>query len=312
MNFDDFLLALTRLRVDRSNGAPRPYKPLLVAAVVLLIHKGKLASREVYRDGALESVFGQLLVLLYPDWPKRETGAQPFRHLATDGVWTLVPKRGEEEALAGSLADSAAARSVLRHVSCARLPEAVFARLAGDPDARIAVLRLLAATWFPPGAEAKLFAVLGEDLLRLPEASVLRAAEPTYLTERAVEEHLEVNWAATPFAEMGVSLSTRSGTGLPGRQVLTPVNTIDLLGFEAARNRWWVIELKRARTSDAVVGQVSRYMGWLRSTRAERGETTQGAVVVGSSDAKLVAAVKGNSDLSLWEYDRELTLRQVA
>lgn len=58
-----------------------------------------------------------------------------------------------------------------------------------------------------------------------------------------------------------MELSRRETHGWPGRQVFTPVNSIDLLGFESAARRWWVFKLKRGRSADAVVGQVSRYMG---------------------------------------------------
>jgi hypothetical protein len=48
------------------------------------------------------------------------------------------------------------------------------------------------------------------------------------MTERALEEHLELHRDETPFGKSGVSL----GHSLPCRQVFTPVNAIDPLGFE--------------------------------------------------------------------------------
>jgi hypothetical protein len=41
MTFDEFCDRLTNLRLDRSGGVAKPYKPFLAAAVVILIHKGK-------------------------------------------------------------------------------------------------------------------------------------------------------------------------------------------------------------------------------------------------------------------------------
>ena len=66
------------------------------------------------------------------------------------------------------------------------------------------------------------------------------AAERQVLTEKALEEHLERNWVETPFAERGVQLSTRAAFGYAGRQVLTPVNAIDLLGYQPHEKCWWV------------------------------------------------------------------------
>jgi hypothetical protein len=55
VTFDEFLRRLEHLRLDRSGGLVKPYKPVLLAAVVLLVHKGKLPSRRVFLDGGLRS-----------------------------------------------------------------------------------------------------------------------------------------------------------------------------------------------------------------------------------------------------------------
>jgi hypothetical protein len=61
MSLDEFCDRLAHLRLDRSGGLVKPYKPLLIAAVVILIHKGKQPSRNVFLDGGLRSAFQQLL-----------------------------------------------------------------------------------------------------------------------------------------------------------------------------------------------------------------------------------------------------------
>lgn len=122
-------------------------------------------------------------------------------------------------------------------------------------------------------------------VLRLPAAApVARAAEGSAFTEKALEEHLEAHWQDTPFARDGVELS----------------------------RRWWVFELKRGRSPDVVVGQVSRYIGWLHEERSGRGESAVGAIIVRKADPKLRHAVKANERLSLWEFDDQLDVRRVA
>ena len=66
MRLDEFCSRVEHLRLDRSSGLVKPYKPLLVAAVVILIHKGKQQNRNVFLDGGLRSAFQQLLDLLFP------------------------------------------------------------------------------------------------------------------------------------------------------------------------------------------------------------------------------------------------------
>src|SRR5439155_17155911 len=96
---DEFLSRLRHLRLDRSQGVAKPYKPLLLAAVVLLIGKGKLRSPDIALDGGVVSAFRQLLSRLFPDWNLSRSAEYPFRHLETDGIWTLIAKPGEVENL---------------------------------------------------------------------------------------------------------------------------------------------------------------------------------------------------------------------
>ncbi len=55
MRIEEFYGRAKHLRQEHSGGVPKPYKPLLLTAVVLLIHKRKLLSRDVFLDGALRS-----------------------------------------------------------------------------------------------------------------------------------------------------------------------------------------------------------------------------------------------------------------
>jgi hypothetical protein len=309
MTFDEFCGRLGNLRQDRAGGLVKPYKPLLLAAMVILIHKGKQPSRNVFLDGGLRSAFRQLLVVLFPRWPHQAKPEYPFRHLESDGVWTLVPIEGASEALRAARDARAEAWEVLRHVRCAQLDAAVFDRLATRFDDRFRVLQLLARKYFPPETSGRLYDYLGADL---PAVQVPRAGEGDRISERALEEHLEAHWDETPFAASGVELARREKHGWPCRQVFTPVNAIDLLGFEPRARRWWVLELKRGRSADAVVGQVSRYLGWIAEERRGHRESAVGAVIVKRADAKLRYAVKANERLSLWEYDERLAVRQVA
>lgn len=309
MTFDVFCERLGNLRQDRSGGLVKPYKPVLLAAIVILIHKGKQPSRNVFLDGGLRSAFRQLMSALYPRWPNQPKPEYPFRHLERDGIWELIPIAGAAGKLAVAREVRAEAWDILKHVECARLDAAVYERLASSFEDRFRVLQLLARRYFPAETTGKLFDYLGMDL---PFAPVPQAADADEISERALEEHIERHWNETPFAQSGVELARRERHGWPGRQVFTPVNAIDLLGFEKNAKRWWVIELKRNRSADAVVGQVSRYLGWITEERRGHGESAVGAIVVRYADPKLRYAVKPHDRLTLWEFDDRLALRRVA
>ena len=309
LSLDEFCSRLEHLRLDRSGGLVKPYKPLLVAAVVILIHKEKQPNRNVFLDGGLRSAFQQLLGLLFPKWSNPAKPEYPFRHLENDGVWTLVPIEGASDALRAAKDARAEAWDVLRHVRCAQFDDSVFQQFASSFEVRFRVLRLLARAYFPTETSGRLWEFLGDDP---PSTPVPRVAEGDQISERALEEHLELQWSKTPFARSGVELAGREVHGWPCRQVFTPVNAIDLLGFEPAAKRWWVFELKRGRSVDRVVGQVSRYLGWIGEERRGNRETAVGAIIVRKADPKLRYAVKANERLSLWEFDERLEVRRVA
>jgi hypothetical protein len=308
MTFEQFIDAIRNLRLDRSGGIPKPYKPLLLASIVVLIHKGEIRSREVFLDGGLKSVFYQLLAKLYPGRFQTANIVYPFRYLDSDRVLRLVPKDGAAASLQAARAEGGAEWKVMKHVRCAELDSEVFQALASNFQNRFRTLQVLIQTYdFPRDRTGFVW-----DLLNTDEAGpiVPVAGEPTAITERAVEEHLETNWHVTEFSRLGIELAREEKHGLPCRQVLTPRNTIDLLGYRAKAREWWVFELKKGRSSDAVVGQVGRYMTWV-GDQAKRYESVRGAIIVGKVDENLKASVRSNDRLSLWQYDAGLVVRQV-
>ena len=311
MDFAAFLDRLRHLKRARVGGVAMPYKPLLVAAVVLLIHKRKILTPDVMLDGGLRSAFAQLLAALYPGWPYRTKVEYPFRHLETDGVWSLVPLEGASDAFRAAKDAHAEAWHILRHVSCARLPAGVFERLSMRFEDRVHALQALWEAFLPPDAALKLMRFMtSEEDAAVPKPA--SAIDIETLTERALEEHLELHWPQTPFARMGVSLSRPEVNGFAGRQVFTPVNAIALLGFRAASREWWVFELKRGRPGDAVVGQVSRYLAWMSEQRRGHREHVRGAIIARRADRKLLYSVRANPRLSLWLFDERLEVRQAA
>jgi hypothetical protein len=303
VHLDEFLRRIKSLRVDRSRGVAKPYKPLLLLSVITLIEKGEIADGRILLDGALKSVFDQLLRALFPKWPYDADIRLPFRHLESDGIWRLVPAPG-------ALADFMAARNagvkaaaLLRSVACAELEPEIAALLLGSSDARLRVVEALASTYFSANALRDVVPV-PRDALATPTESA-----PTYALEREVEEYLWRRWDATPFARMGIELCSQAKHGCAGRQRVTPVSAIDLLGFRPPDRAWWVFELKKGRPGDKVVGQVSRYRGWLQDARGAQGEPVHAAIIAGEVDEKLRYSAK-SANVDLWVYDSgmELTL----
>ena len=53
-----------------------------------------------------------------------------------------------------------------------------------------------------------------------------------------------------------------------------------------------VVELKRDRASDVVVGQILRYMGWINEHLCTSGQSVKGCIIAQRKDQKLEYALK--------------------
>ena len=76
-----------------------------------------------------------------------------------------------------------------------------------------------------------------------------------------------------------------------GRQVQVGVGTMDLFA-RSANGDLVVIELKKARASDKVFGQICRYVGWIKSHYAAPGQRVRGYIIASEMDEKLKYASK--------------------
>jgi hypothetical protein len=129
----------------------------------------------------------------------------------------------------------------------------------------------------------------------------------TFLLERHLQDYLFDNWGTSGLAGDWV-LFTRDGEPDAGYEFPTVIGRIDLLARHIREPRWLVIELKRHSSSDQAVGQVLRYIGWIRAHVAEPGDTVEGLIIAGAGDAKLHYAVSAVPDLTFMAYEVEFKL----
>ena len=99
-----------------------------------------------------------------------------------------------------------------------------------------------------------------------------------------------------------------SEDGEPGHQLSTPVGRLDFLCRDTATGALVVIELKRGRPSDRVVGQAARYMGWVRAHIAREQQPVEGIIVAHEQDEQLAYAVSVVPELSILTYRIDFAL----
>jgi len=96
-------------------------------------------------------------------------------------------------------------------------------------------------------------------------------------------------------------------SGRDGIEYPTAVGPIDVLAVDDA-GAFFVFELKRARSPDHAMGQLTRYMGWVRQTIG-RDRAVNGVIVAKEISDALRYAVSVVPNVSLFEYEVEFTLR---
>jgi hypothetical protein len=83
----------------------------------------------------------------------------------------------------------------------------------------------------------------------------------------------------------------RDEEGNVGQQYPTDVGPIDILATNASTGDFVVIELKKGKSSDVVVGQTLRYMGWVRDNLCNDGQEVRGRIICKDKDLRLEYAL---------------------
>jgi hypothetical protein len=126
-----------------------------------------------------------------------------------------------------------------------------------------------------------------------------------FYMEKQLEDFKIRNWDETEFGEK-YELIFQDGE-LKSQQYSTSIGPIDILAKDKNTGSHVVIELKRDQTSDDTVGQVARYMGWVKEELND--PDVRGIIVAGSFDQRLHYAgqMVPNVDVFLYQVDFKLS-----
>jgi hypothetical protein len=139
------------------------------------------------------------------------------------------------------------------------------------------------------------------------EAALEQSAE--FVLEAHLEEFLLGNWKAIRW---GRPLELwASPDGQSGHQLVTPVGRLDFLCIDPLADTLVVVELKRGRPSDRVVGQAARYMGYVRTHLAKPGQQVEGLIIARDAEEALRYAVAAFPGLQLMTYEVTFQLSTV-
>ena len=119
----------------------------------------------------------------------------------------------------------------------------------------------------------------------------------------ALEEHLEdflvENWAQT---DLGKEYDIYEEDGEKAQQYQTDTGPLDILAISKDKKRLLVVELKKGRASDAVVGQTLRYMSFVQEMLAEKDQTVHGIIIALEDDQRIRRALAMVSNILFYRY----------
>jgi hypothetical protein len=120
--------------------------------------------------------------------------------------------------------------------------------------------------------------------------------------ERHLHDFLFDNWDQTSLSNEW-KIYTVPGDREAGYEFACAAGRIDLLARHKTEKKWLVIELKKEASSDAVVGQVLRYMGWVQLNLAEPGDEVHGLLIGPAVDMLLSYAIAPVPKLTAMSYE---------
>ena len=125
-----------------------------------------------------------------------------------------------------------------------------------------------------------------------------------FYMEKQLEDFIIENWEKTEFGKK-YDLIEEEGE-LISQQFKTDIGFIDILAKDKKTKNYVVIELKKNQTSDDTIGQLLRYMGWIKKNKKDDG--VKGVIVAGQFDTKLdhAKSMIPNSEVFLYEVDFKL------
>lgn len=118
------------------------------------------------------------------------------------------------------------------------------------------------------------------------------------------------NYLAKNLNRLEPGLRVYDEEGITGIEFPVGGRFIDILATDA-KGGLVVIELKVARGYDRVVGQLMRYVAWVKKNLAEPDQSVRGLIIARKISEDLLLACSMVPDVELFEYELSLSLRRV-
>lgn len=121
-----------------------------------------------------------------------------------------------------------------------------------------------------------------------------------FALEKHLEDFLVQNWVHT---ELGKHYDILEEDGeTVGQQYPTDTGPMDILAIKKDKSELLIVELKKGRASDAVVGQTLRYMGFASQELAEPNQQVRGVIIALDDDQRIRRALAATPNIEFYRY----------
>ena len=121
-----------------------------------------------------------------------------------------------------------------------------------------------------------------------------------FALEKHLEDFLVANWQHTELGQQ-YDIFTEEGE-VVGQQYPSDTGPIDILALSKDKKTLLVVELKRGRASDVVVGQIQRYMGYVQDELCEHDQDVRGLIIAFEVDIRLKRALSVANNIDFYRY----------
>lgn len=121
-----------------------------------------------------------------------------------------------------------------------------------------------------------------------------------FALEKHLEDFLVANWKQTALGK-DYDIYEEDGQHI-GKQYPTDTGFMDILAISKDKKELLVVELKKGRASDNVVGQIQRYMGFALEELAENGQTVKGVIIALEDDNRIRRALAVAQNIEFFRY----------
>ncbi len=129
-----------------------------------------------------------------------------------------------------------------------------------------------------------------------------------FALEKHLEDFLVQNWKST---ELGKTYDIyEEEGGMVGQQYPSDTGPIDILAISKDKKELLVVELKKGRVSDMVVGQIQRYMGYVKDELAEPNQAVRGVIIAFDDDVRIHRALSVAQNIGFYTYKIRFNLEK--